>query len=64
MISAAHAIQTFLHIVQVVVSYFLMLIFMTYNGWLCIAVALGAGTGYFVFSWKRAVVVDINEHCH
>nr|KAF6315409.1 solute carrier family 31 member 1 [Myotis myotis] len=48
----------------VVISYFLMLIFMTYNGYLCIAVAAGAGTGYFLFSWKKAVVVDITEHCH
>ena len=64
MLSCAHFVQTVLHILQVVMSYFLMLIFMTYNVYLCIAVALGAGTGYFLFSWRRAVVVDINEHCH
>lgn len=62
--SVPHVIQTLLHILQVVISYFLMLVFMTYNGYLCIAVALGAGAGYFVFSWKKAVVVDITEHCH
>ncbi|XP_028664573.1 high affinity copper uptake protein 1 [Erpetoichthys calabaricus] len=64
MISFPHLLQTLLHIIQVVVSYFLMLVFMTYNGYLCMAVALGAGTGYFLFSWKKAVVVDITEHCH
>ncbi|XP_063289085.1 high affinity copper uptake protein 1 [Pelobates fuscus] len=64
MISLPHILQTFLHIIQVVVSYFLMLVFMTYNAYLCIAVAAGAGTGYFLFSWKKAVVVDITEHCH
>ncbi|XP_041094405.1 high affinity copper uptake protein 1 [Polyodon spathula] len=64
MLSLAHLLQTVLHIIQVVLSYFLMLVFMTYNGYLCIAVALGAGTGYFLFSWKKAVVVDITEHCH
>ncbi|XP_042560407.1 high affinity copper uptake protein 1 [Clupea harengus] len=64
MMSLAHTLQTVLHIVQVVVSYFLMLVFMTYNGYLCIAVAAGAGLGYFLFSWKKAVVVDITEHCH
>ncbi|XP_041482074.1 high affinity copper uptake protein 1-like isoform X2 [Lytechinus variegatus] len=63
-LSWGHVIQTLLHIVQVTLSYFLMLIFMTYNGYLCIAVVLGAGTGYFVFGWKKAIVVDINEHCH
>lgn len=64
MLSPAHFLQTLLHIVQVVVSYFLMLIFMTYNAYLCIAVAAGAGMGYFLFSWRKAVVVDITEHCH
>ena len=64
MMSLPHFIQTLLHILQIVISYFLMLIFMTYNVWLCIAVAIGAGTGYFIFSWRRALVVDINEHCH
>ncbi|KAM8828914.1 high affinity copper uptake protein 1 isoform 1-T4 [Spinachia spinachia] len=64
MLSSAHFLQTLLHIVQVVVSYFLMLVFMTYNAYLCIAVAAGAGMGYFLFSWRKAVVVDITEHCH
>ncbi|XP_032088479.1 high affinity copper uptake protein 1 [Thamnophis elegans] len=64
MLSVPHLFQTILHIIQVVVSYFLMLIFMTYNAYLCIAVAAGAGAGYFFFSWKKAVVVDITEHCH
>ncbi|XP_078018465.1 high affinity copper uptake protein 1 isoform X1 [Epinephelus lanceolatus] len=64
MLSPGHFLQTLLHIVQVVVSYFLMLVFMTYNAYLCIAVAAGAGMGYFLFSWRKAVVVDITEHCH
>ncbi|XP_056146737.1 high affinity copper uptake protein 1 [Lampris incognitus] len=64
MLSLSHLLQTLLHIVQVVVSYLLMLVFMTYNGFLCIAVAAGAGAGYFLFSWRKAVVVDITEHCH
>ncbi|CAL8143657.1 unnamed protein product [Orchesella dallaii] len=62
--SAIHGWQTVLHIIQMVVSYFLMLIFMTYNVWLCVAVALGAGAGYFCFGWKKSVVVDVTEHCH
>jgi len=62
--SAIHGWQTLLHIIQMIVSYFLMLIFMTYNIWLCIAVALGAGAGYFCFGWKKSVVVDVTEHCH
>jgi len=64
MFSSGHLIQTVLHVLQVFISYCLMLVFMTYNVWLCLAVILGAGFGYFLFGWKRAVVVDANEHCH
>ncbi|KAM9793309.1 high affinity copper uptake protein 1 isoform 1-T3 [Syngnathus typhle] len=64
MLSPSHFLQTLLHIIQVVVSYLLMLVFMTYNAYLCMAVAAGAGAGYFLFSWRKAVVVDITEHCH
>uniref|UniRef100_UPI00358E6CAF high affinity copper uptake protein 1-like n=1 Tax=Myxine glutinosa TaxID=7769 RepID=UPI00358E6CAF len=64
MISLPHILQTFLQVIQVVISYCLMLLFMTFNGYLCLAVALGAGTGYFFFSWKKTIVVDITEHCH
>ncbi|XP_012219508.1 high affinity copper uptake protein 1 [Linepithema humile] len=64
MLSWMHVFQTFLHIVQIVLSYFLMLIFMTYNVWLCCAVVLGAAIGYFLFGWKKSVIVDVTEHCH
>ncbi|XP_034951025.1 high affinity copper uptake protein 1 isoform X2 [Chelonus insularis] len=64
MLSWMHTFQTFLHIVQIVLSYFLMLIFMTYNVWLCFAVVLGAAIGYFLFGWKKSVIVDVTEHCH
>lgn len=64
MLSAMHLFQTFLHILQVTLSFLLMLIFMTYNTWLCIAVVLGAALGYFLFGWKKSVIVDVTEHCH
>ncbi|XP_072385025.1 high affinity copper uptake protein 1 isoform X1 [Diabrotica undecimpunctata] len=64
MLSKMHALQTILHMVQMVLSYFLMLIFMTFNVWLCLAVVFGAGVGYFLFGWKKSVVVDVTEHCH
>lgn len=64
MMSCSHFIQTVLHMIQVFISYCLMLVFMTYNVWLCLSVILGAGIGYFLFGWRKAIVVDINEHCH
>jgi len=51
-------------VVQVALSYLLMLVVMTYNVYLCLAVVLGAGVGHFLFGWRRRVLIDVNEHCH
>jgi hypothetical protein len=37
---------------------------MTYNVYLCVAVVVGAGVGYFLFGWYKSTAVDITEHCH
>ncbi|KAI9563951.1 CTR1 [Daphnia sinensis] len=62
--SASHYIQTALHLLQMIISYFLMLIVMTYNVWLFISVILGCTVGYFFFGWRKGFLVDITEHCH
>ncbi|ESO06021.1 hypothetical protein HELRODRAFT_64907, partial [Helobdella robusta] len=67
-----HLIQTALHGVQIFLSYCLMLIFMTYNIWLCTSVVVGAIFGYFLFSWKRhkcsncvpTANITTSDHCH
>jgi len=64
LLNRGHIIQTFLHMFQVTLSYLLMLVFMTYNTWLCLSVVLGAGVGYFFFGYKRLTTIDSNEHCH
>lgn len=64
MICWSHAFQTLLHMLQLVLAYMLMLIFMTYNYWLGLAIMLGGGLGYFLFGWKKSVIVDVTEHCH
>uniref|UniRef100_A0A182QWK7 Copper transport protein n=1 Tax=Anopheles farauti TaxID=69004 RepID=A0A182QWK7_9DIPT len=64
LLSRSHLVQTLLHLLQVTVSYILMLIFMIYNYWLCLAVVLGAMCGYYVFGWVRNSSVDPNEHCN
>ncbi|KAH8363462.1 hypothetical protein KR084_010647 [Drosophila pseudotakahashii] len=56
-----HLLQTFLHVLQVFISFLLMLVFMTFNVWLCIAVLLGAGVGYYIFC---AFKTNIQEHCN
>ncbi|KAL0819320.1 hypothetical protein ABMA28_007452 [Loxostege sticticalis] len=63
MLSTGHIAQTALHILQATFSYILMLIFMTYNVWLCLALVLGMGVGYFCFGWRKSSVIDSNEHC-
>ncbi|XP_021199272.3 high affinity copper uptake protein 1 isoform X2 [Helicoverpa armigera] len=62
--SRAHSVQAALHAVQATLSYLLMLVFMTYNVWLCLAVVLGLTLGYYLFGWRRAALDDLTEHCH
>ncbi|RUS73271.1 hypothetical protein EGW08_018966 [Elysia chlorotica] len=48
-----HLVQTLLHMVQAILSYSLMMVFMTFNLGLCLALVLGLGVGYFLFGWTR-----------
>lgn len=59
-----HVVQSLLHMLQVAVSYTLMLAVMTFNGYLILSVILGAGVGYLSFCWRRLMVIDVTEHCH
>ncbi|KAF1975199.1 Ctr-domain-containing protein [Bimuria novae-zelandiae CBS 107.79] len=43
-------VKALLYAVQVFYSFFIMLLFMTYNGWVMLAVAVGAFVGYMLFS--------------
>jgi len=47
---------------QVFLGYLLMLAFMTYNVWVCIAVILGAGVGYFLFGVTPIILGS--DHCN
>ncbi|TMW48022.1 hypothetical protein DOY81_006910 [Sarcophaga bullata] len=58
-----HIIQCLFNFVQIILSYLLMLIFMTFNYWLCLAVILGLSIGYFFFGWIKQDVYD-SECCH
>ncbi|XP_058826292.1 high affinity copper uptake protein 1-like [Topomyia yanbarensis] len=62
--SKLHLLQTVLHLIQVSVSYILMLIVMTFNLWLCLAVVSGAAIGYYFFGWFRQSTLDPNECCN
>ncbi|KAF1946309.1 Ctr copper transporter [Clathrospora elynae] len=43
-------VKAVLYAVQVFYSFFIMLLFMTYNGWVMLAVSVGAFVGYLMFS--------------
>eukprot|EP00923_Selenidium_pygospionis_P051103 GHVN01088742.1.p1 GENE.GHVN01088742.1~~GHVN01088742.1.p1 ORF type:complete len:135 (-),score=5.29 GHVN01088742.1:453-821(-) len=51
----SHLVQALMHIGQVFISYCLMLVFMTYNIWLCLFVCFGAGLGYLLFGRGRSL---------
>ena len=58
-----HILQTLLHIIQVSVSYTLMLIIMSCNLWLFLAVVLGAACGYFLFCWRQMINIEDPNCC-
>ncbi|XP_062535560.1 high affinity copper uptake protein 1-like [Armigeres subalbatus] len=59
-----HILQSILHLIQVSVSYILMLIVMLFNLWLCLAIVSGAAIGYYFFGWIRRSKLDPNECCN
>ena len=62
-----HVLQAALHVIQIGYSYLLMLVAMTYNGWLFLAVCFGAGAGYLLFARSRNLMGkfhDQNECCN
>ncbi|KAJ9157807.1 CTR2 short splice [Pleurostoma richardsiae] len=45
----AHVIKSLLYAVQTFYAFMIMLIFMTYNGWVMLSVTVGAFVGYLLF---------------
>ncbi|CAD6992795.1 unnamed protein product [Ceratitis capitata] len=62
--SSDHIIQSLLNVVQIIISYLLMLVFMNFNYWLCLSMILGLGFGYFCFGWIRHEGVNGTECCN
>merc|ERR1711939_262161 len=48
--------------VQVFYSFFIMLLFMTYNGWVMLAVAVGAFFGYLLFGAHTSATKSVACH--
>ncbi|KAH0436174.1 CTR2 short splice variant [Colletotrichum camelliae] len=58
----AHIIKAALYAAQNFYAFMIMLIFMTYNGWVMVAVALGAFVGYVIFGNSTSSTKD--NACH
>jgi len=58
----AHVIKALLYAFQNFYAFMLMLLFMTYNGWVMLAVAVGAFVGYLVFGTTTSSTKD--GACH
>ncbi|KAL2136245.1 hypothetical protein VTI74DRAFT_4678 [Chaetomium olivicolor] len=58
----AHVTKAMLYGIQNFYAFMIMLIFMTYNGWVMIAVSVGAGLGYLVFGGSTPVTKE--TACH
>ncbi|KAF2229068.1 Ctr copper transporter [Viridothelium virens] len=46
------AVRALLHTLQVVLAYLVMLLAMSYNGYVLICIFIGAFVGFFVFQWR------------
>lgn len=56
-------IRSSIYALLVGISFWLMLVFMTYNGYLMIATVVGAGCGHFIFGNGR-LLADKSIQCH
>ncbi|XP_033738479.1 high affinity copper uptake protein 1-like isoform X1 [Pecten maximus] len=63
--SREHLLQTLLYVVQMVCSYILMLVVMTYNVWVVVTMLVALGGGFFVCGWKvhQLGSLDIEASC-
>lgn len=52
-----HIILALTYTLQQTISLVLMLVFMTFNLYLCAAVVFGHGLGYYLFAWRRIIPV-------
>jgi len=62
--SKLRLVQAFLHVLQMFMGYILMLAFMAYNAWVCIAILIGGGIGHLLFTWLvETPLSDSSDHC-
>lgn len=58
----AHVVKAVLYGIQNFYAFMIMLVFMTYNGWVMLACSLGAGLGYLIFGGETTIAKE--TACH
>ncbi|KAK4185509.1 Ctr copper transporter family-domain-containing protein [Podospora australis] len=58
----AHVVKAVLYGFQNFYAFMIMLIFMTYNGWVMLACSIGAGLGYLIFGGETTIAKE--TACH
>merc|ERR1719410_1208319 len=53
-----HILLFLTYTLQQTISLVLMLVFMTFNLYLCAAVIFGHGVGYYLFAWRRLIPIS------
>jgi len=61
-VQTSDIVRAVLYAVQVFYSFFIMLLFMTYNGWVMLAVAVGAFVGHLMFGLKTSSTKSVACH--
>lgn len=66
MFSVGHFTSTLLYMLQVLFAYLLMLAFMLFNVWICLAIIFGAAAGHFLLAQKAIALQDSanEDYCH
>ena len=66
--SSTHILLSVSYVLQQFISLCLMLVFMTFNLYLCLTVVFSAGLGFYLFAWKRIILsgnmIQTTPDCH
>ncbi|OAF68499.1 hypothetical protein A3Q56_03623 [Intoshia linei] len=62
-LSLSHVLSTGLTIITTILSYVVMLLFMTFNIWICLCIVIGHVFGFFLFNTLKPNAECAEEHC-
>lgn len=55
---ADHIALSVTYTIQQLISLVIMLVFMTFNLYLCMSIVFAHGLGYYLFAWQRMVLIQ------